>query len=130
MTEKKNQQKKQEKEWSEKEFIQEMTKRKESMEKAMKHYKPPRLWKYIALTSLPYVVYWLTYMFICIRGIEVSVFFCMGGLAIAFLVALLFTYMLRVRNMQSALDVALETVALLSFLTFTKVKKPLEKEKK
>lgn len=130
MTESKNQQKKKEKEWSEKEFFQEMTKRKVSLEKVMKDYKPPRLWKYLALASLPHVVYWLTYMVICAKGIEVSVFFCAGGLVIALLVAILFSYMLRVRDMQRALRVAMETAELLSFFIFAEVKKPLEKEKK
>lgn len=130
MTESKNQQKKQEKEWSKEDFIQEITKRKESLGKTMKHYKPVRMWKYVALTSLPYVVYWLVYMFICAKGIEVSVLFCIGGLAIAFLVALLLSYMLRVRDMQRALSVTMETAELLSFFIDAKVKKPLKKEKK
>lgn len=130
MTEKKNQQKEEEKEWSEKEFFQEMTMRKESLEKAMKDYKSAKLWKYVALPILPYVVYWFVYMFICAKGIEVSVLFCAGGILTAFLVAILFTYMLRVRDMQRALDVTMELADLLSFFITTKVKKPLEKEKK
>ena len=85
MTESKSQQgkKKEEKEWSKEEFFQEIIKRKESLEKAMKHYKPVRMWKYMALTMLPYVVYLSAYVFICAKGIEVSSLFYFGGMAIA-----------------------------------------------
>lgn len=130
MIESKNQQKKEEKEWSGDEFSQEITKRKGYLEKMINDFKPAKWWKYVVLIILPYTVYWSVYMFICSKGIEVSDLFCIGGIVIAFITALLFNYMLRVRNMQRALDVITEMADFMSFLITAKVKKPLEKEKK
>lgn len=130
MTEKKNQQRKQEKEWSKEEFFQEMTKRMTALEKMMKHSKPVRPWKGLALIVLPFAVYWLIYIFIRAKGIEVSFLFSTGGMTIAFLISLLFNYMLRVQGMQRSLNIAMRLADMLSFFITVKVKKPLEKEKK